>query len=547
MTRLFVIEAPGKARTLEAILQRLGYEGRVQATRGHLFQMPAKLDNLGIDLIFREFERKPRDVEIVHRLRREAQIATDVFIATDADAEGDVIAWDVAETIRDMHPNPMRVKLTGMDDESVMEALKSAAPVSKRDAVPGRTRAIIDRLIGAGFSTGGVAVGRVGTALLGLVDRDAPVVHRIRLMAPAKDGGRPWVAEADIAAPIDLDMARRLTKLDLPPLDVRQRFDLDTKPANTADIMIRAGDRMDMSPAEVSRSMQRMYEGGMMSYPRAGARTISSATARKMAEVLRKAGYKVGAENYATKEEGDVHDAPYPIGKIDVSKDPKRLGHDEGVRTMVARDLVKAGFKHHEEIPVVTGLLPFLSSQGFDRDVAMAVAKLPWSREVGPRYPGQESWPESSVVVRRPDTVLLERAEKANLGRPSTWGNHIENFMQRGLVDENLRLTAKGRQWIAASPKELLNPRLSAAIEEACEKAPESLLDHPDREPWELNAERIVKALPEAIRGRLHQMVSVEKPHARIDPAVAYAEAPEVNLEMEDPQAAPSYAPREEL
>src|SRR3546814_13584359 len=86
-----------------------------------------------------------------------------------SDLEGDVIAWDVAELIRDIHPDPVRVRLRGMDAESIREAIVNPSPVRREDAIPGRTRAIIDRLVGATFSANGVAVGRVGTALLGRV------------------------------------------------------------------------------------------------------------------------------------------------------------------------------------------------------------------------------------------------------------------------------------------------------------------------------------------------------------------------------------------
>jgi len=544
VTTLFVIEAPGKARTLEVILQRLGHEARVQATKGHLFQMPETLENLGIDSAFREYERKPRELAVVQRLRSEAQLADTVYIATDADAEGEVIAWDVAELIRDIHPNPMRVRLTGMDDESVLEALKTASSVEKRDAIPGRTRAIVDRLIGAGFSRGGVAVGRVGTALLGLVERDSPVVRRLRLVAPSKDGGRPWSAETDIVAPLDDLVAGRLASLDLPPLEIKGSFPLKSPPGHTGDIMIRAGDRLDMSPSEVSKSMQRMYEGGRMSYPRAGSRTLSATTARKMAEMLRKAGYRVDGENYAKKGEDDVHDAPYPIGPVDPSKDPEKLGYDEGVRTMVARDLVKSGQKHEEQIPQLRELVEFLARNGFSKDVALAVAKMPWSREVGPRYPGQESWPDSGIVTRRPDVVLLEKAVKAGLGRPSTWANHISTFMSRDLVDSSLNLTAKGIEWRNGSPPELLDPKVSIAIEAACERYSEAMMDDPSREPWELNAERIVGALPERIRDRLVAMVQSEAPRPKIDPILAYGETPDALEEARNRASSMGYRPK---
>lgn len=310
--------------------------------------------------------------------------------------------------------------------------------------------------------------------------------------------------------------------------------------------MVHAGDKLDMSPAEVSRSMQSLYEGGRMSYPRAGTRALSKATANKIAAVLKKAGYNVDGSQIATKSDADAHDAPYPIGAVDLAKSPEKLGQIEGVRTMVARDLVKTGQIHREEVPVLDGIVPFLKSNGFSAEIIRAVAKMPWRREVGPPYPGRDNWPENAIISRRADTVLLEKAVKHNLGRPSTWGRHIEQFMSRDLVDGSLALTAKGQEWIAASPQELLDPRVSAAIEQACDKAPPYVFDNPDREPWELNAERIVQALSPNIRAAVMHLVEHEPAHPKVDPVLAYgAQMDALSAAQEMGGVAPVYAPQD--
>src|SRR3546814_6936807 len=157
--------------------------------------MPGRLTPIGSDRSRRDFSRAPLDPTSAHRIREEVAKAGRGVIATDADAEGDVIAWDVAELIRDIHPDPVRVRLRGMDAESIREAIVNPSPVRREDAIPGRTRAIIDRLVGATFSANGVAVGRVGTAILGLVAQQPPAVRKLRLAAPAQDGGRTWLAE----------------------------------------------------------------------------------------------------------------------------------------------------------------------------------------------------------------------------------------------------------------------------------------------------------------------------------------------------------------
>jgi len=524
MRDLFVIEAPGKARQLEELLQGLGIEARVQATKGHLYEMPKRSTPLGIDSAFRDFERKLIDPEIGQRLRDAVMEAANVFVATDADQEGDVIAWDVAELISDINSNPLRIRLRGMDPESIRAAIDGATLVSKKDAVPGRTRAIVDRMIGGVFSNNGVAVGRIGSALLGVIQNDAPATRKVLLVAPSKDNGRPWTAECPVKDPISASVAKKLVEVRFPPLDIESRANsTPTAPNNMGQIMVRAGDELDMSPAEASQSLQKLYEAGRMSYPRAGSKGISKSIMRKIARELKKAGYAFDEDRTPDKKESDVHDAPYPIGTVQAQQDPVRQGHEEGLRTLVARDLIKTGQTHVVEKGVGATAAAHLRAKGFAQDVCEFVGKLNWRRETGPRYPGQESWPKSRVWSRRPDTVLLEAAVEKGLGRPSTWSNHITKFMERQLVDDDLQLTAKGREWIARTPPILLNPQISAAIEQACERAVAGMMEDPDREPWEILSEKIVSVLPPEVSGPLFAAVDVEPPRPKTNPLAPYA------------------------
>lgn len=534
MRDLFVIEAPGKARQLEELLQGLGIEAKVQATKGHLYEMPKRATPLGIDAAFRDFERKLIDPEIGNRLRAAVMEADNVFVATDADQEGDVIAWDVAELISDINPNAFRVRLRGMDPDSIREAIDGAGLVSKRDAVPGRTRAIVDRMIGGVFSNNGVAVGRIGSALLGVIRDEAPATRRILLVAPSKDGGRPWTAECAIKEPITEDVAKKLLAVRFPALDVETRGSSEpTPPANMGQIMVRAGDELDMSPKEASESLQKLYEAGRMSYPRAGSKGISKSVMRKIARELKKAGYTFDEEKTPDKKASDVHDAPYPIGSVQAQQDPVRQGHEEGLRTLVARDLIKTGQTHVHEKGVGAIAAAHLKSKGFSPEVCQYVGALHWRREAGPRYPGQESWPKSKITTRRADTVLLEAAVEKGLGRPSTWANHITKFMDRQLVDESLMLTAKGREWIARTPPVLLNPQISAAIEQACERTVAGMMEDPDREPWEILSEKIVSVLPPEVARPLVSAISVVPPQPKTDPLAIFQPEPEPQADIE--------------
>jgi DNA topoisomerase-1 len=518
MSDLFIIEAPGKIQVLRQSLQNIGIDAKVEATVGHLYTMPKELNPMGIDQNFRDFARTLKDPQKGQYIRAAVAEAKNVFIATDADQEGDVIAWDVAELIADIFPHPLRVRLKGMDDTSVREAIDQSTPVSKRDAVAGRTRAIIDRLIGGTLSHDGVRVGRIVTGLLGIVNSTELPVAKLRLTAPDANGKRPWVAECDIKAPISLKIADKLAGVDFPPLGKKRASKPHTtKPNHMGNIMVRAGDIMDMPVDKAAAALQKLYEAGKISYPRASSRGLSDEAAQKIVNAVKNSAYHMDKDKVTKKSETDVHDSPYPIGKVNVVNEPKKIGDYEGLRTMVARDLIKTGQEHIIEEAFGDPARDKLLKLGYSREIAEFVGNLPWRREEGPRYPGQESWPKSEVVERRPDTVLLEAAINRGLGRPSSWATHITKFMADGVVDEDLHLTNKGREWVAKSPPALLDPRISAAIENACEKVQEEMLTDPNREPWELLAERIITVLPAQVKEPLVKAVESEMARPKVD------------------------------
>src|SRR5690606_16409128 len=93
--RLVIVESPAKARTIE---KYLGPGYRVRASVGHIRDLPPK--ELGVD-VENDFEPKYVTIrgkgKILQELRRDAENAETVILATDPDREGEAIAYHVAE------------------------------------------------------------------------------------------------------------------------------------------------------------------------------------------------------------------------------------------------------------------------------------------------------------------------------------------------------------------------------------------------------------------------------------------------------------------
>ncbi|NJD11719.1 MAG: DNA topoisomerase I, partial [Gemmatimonadetes bacterium] len=95
--QLVVVESPAKAKTIG---RYLGPGYRVRASVGHIRDLPER--ELGVD-IEHGFEPKYVTIrgkgKVIQELRREAEGAHAVLLATDPDREGEAIAWHVAEAL----------------------------------------------------------------------------------------------------------------------------------------------------------------------------------------------------------------------------------------------------------------------------------------------------------------------------------------------------------------------------------------------------------------------------------------------------------------
>jgi DNA topoisomerase I len=84
--KLILVESPAKVRKIAAFL---GDGWRVEATRGHVRDLPP--DSLGVDVDagFRpQYAVPPRQANTVRRLLRALRDADAVLVATDPDREG---------------------------------------------------------------------------------------------------------------------------------------------------------------------------------------------------------------------------------------------------------------------------------------------------------------------------------------------------------------------------------------------------------------------------------------------------------------------------
>lgn len=177
---LIIVESPTKARTIKKFLPPRFV---VKASVGHVRDLPKS--TLGVD-VEHDFAPKYLTIkgkgDLIKELKVAVKAASDVFLATDPDREGEAIAWHLAELLK--LPEPKRIELHEITREAALAALEHPHSIDMDRVNAQQARRILDRLVGYKISPllwakvrGGLSAGRVQSVAVRLiVDREREIL-----------------------------------------------------------------------------------------------------------------------------------------------------------------------------------------------------------------------------------------------------------------------------------------------------------------------------------------------------------------------------------
>ncbi len=144
--KLVVVESPAKARTIGKFLGR-GYT--VKASVGHVRDLLRSQLSVDVENKFTPKYRVPNEKRpLVKELTKEAAAAQEIYLATDADREGEAIAWHVMESTN-MDPDRVhRVVFHEITKSAIAEAFAHPRSVDLDRVNAQQARRILDRLVG---------------------------------------------------------------------------------------------------------------------------------------------------------------------------------------------------------------------------------------------------------------------------------------------------------------------------------------------------------------------------------------------------------------
>jgi DNA topoisomerase-1 len=180
---LVIVESPAKARTIGKIL---GRNFIIKASLGHVRDLPKK--ELGID-ITNNFVPKYVVIQqrrgTIQELKKLAESASAIYLATDPDREGEAISWHLIEAAKlDEDKVPVRrVVFHEITKEAVEHAFRNPRSIDMNLVNAQQARRLLDRLVGYKLSPllwrkiqRGLSAGRVQSSALRLiVDREREI------------------------------------------------------------------------------------------------------------------------------------------------------------------------------------------------------------------------------------------------------------------------------------------------------------------------------------------------------------------------------------
>ncbi len=96
--KLVIVESPAKAKTIN---KYLGNDYKVIASFGHIRDLPSKNGSVLPDQDFAmKYEISDKSSKYVNEIIKSAKSASEIYLATDPDREGESISWHVMEVLK---------------------------------------------------------------------------------------------------------------------------------------------------------------------------------------------------------------------------------------------------------------------------------------------------------------------------------------------------------------------------------------------------------------------------------------------------------------
>lgn len=475
---LVIVESPAKAKTIEGYL---GKDFVVKSSYGHVRDLSSK--DLGIDLNkdFKPlYEVMPDKKKMIKELKKFAEEAETVWLATDEDREGEAISWHLAEVLELNEKNTQRIVFHEITKNAITEAIQKPRKIDKHLVDAQQARRVLDRIVGFEISPvlwkkvrPSLSAGRVQSVAVRLiVEREEEIRNFVSQFAYRVIGLFDVAAENGKAR-LKAELARRFDSKEL-ALKFLESCDgaiftvaeTEKKPGKrspappftTSTLQQEASRKLGFSVSKTMLVAQQLYEAGKITYMRTDSVHLSQMALGMARDVVTEMYGKDyhKSRQFSTKSKGaqEAHEAIRPsylnTQYIDGDASQKKLYDLIWKRTIASQMADAILEKTTIKIDISTNKEKFIAEgevvkfDGFlkvyfessDEEQEQTEGLLPPVKK-GDLLEADEITATQKYSQQPPrynEASLVKKLEELGIGRPSTYAPTISTIQKREYV-----------------------------------------------------------------------------------------------------------------
>ena len=480
MKYLVIVESPAKIKKITKILAGIQeHSFIVAASYGHVRYFKNGLKSIDISNNFKPTYSVIKDkIAVVAKLRKLAKEVDEVIIATDNDREGEAIGYHLLKILNKSVATTKRIYFNEITKPAIIEAFRHPKTLNMDEFNAQQARSILDLLIGFKISPllwrhikEKLSAGRCQTPALRLVfERETAIMNFIpkgsyELTANFSVGSTnvetkyfqkiPTLVKTRVAV-------ERLVGLKY-KLKLKRTKRVQNKPPApfiTSTIQQEASNKFNISPKSTMSILQKLYEGGKITYMRTDSPVISEEFIKickgyineHYGSEFTKRVYKV-----KTKNAQEAHECIRPV-LLDITEDDIGDSYERKLYGLIWRRTIACFLPNYIESHCIFHFYPntkeyfetikkIVVQRGFrklynDRmpDDATSIQLL--NDNIALTYtPAELTAYEKFTKPKGPYTEasLVKDLEGKGIGRPSTFSNIVNTLLSRKYVVKESR------------------------------------------------------------------------------------------------------------
>lgn len=480
---LVIVESPAKAKTIEKFL---GSEYHVLSSQGHIRDIEGVgKHNIGIDFAHDyapNYVLEPSKLHLIDTLRKEANKAEKIWLASDEDREGEAIAWHLKEVLGLKPERTHRIAFHEITETAIKDAIAHPRDIDYNLVNAQQARRVLDRIVGFELSpvlwrkvSAGLSAGRVQSVAVRLVvEREREIEQFVATAQYKVSADFIGTDQQGEKATLHTELNHRFATEE----EARQFLSSCTNeqfvirsiqkrpvrrspapPFTTSLLQQEAARKLHFPVSKTMRLAQSLYEAGRITYMRTDSvnlSTLALSTAKKqIIDTYGEAYHKTRNYHTTTKGAQEAHEAIRPTYIQNVTagnnEDERKL-YDLIRKRTLASQMADAELEQTRiEISMGQSTYLFVASgevmqfDGFTRAYVQSAdddapeestALMPMMSEgttvTIDKCIARESF--TAAPVRYNEATLVKKMEELEIGRPSTYATIIETIQARDYV-----------------------------------------------------------------------------------------------------------------